>query len=203
MKKLLAVLLTLTMLVTLPAFGASADDKVNGSTTGVLPENFTTENVGGENLNVKVTQITHKYAVDITFSFDVLEIGGTITWNVNTMRYDVAGATLTDDTTRNIEVKNRSDLPVYAFATVGKENADDGITVTAEKDSATNKLTIAKATAGTGADGTPTKENLTINLTSGDWNAVAEYYAAKRLASDNQATEIFRIATVTVTISKD
>lgn len=83
-------------------------------------------------------------------------------------------------------------------------NDADGITVAAEKDSATNKLTIAKATAGVGgANGTSTVEELVINLTSANWNTVAEYYAAQRLASANQATDTFRIATVTVTITKD
>ena len=202
MKKLLAVLLTLTMLVTLPAFGASADT-VNGSTTGVLPDNFTTEEVGGENLNVKVTQVTHKYAVDMVFSLDELVIGGNITWNVDTMKYDVGGTTL-GHTARNVTVSNRSDLPVYAYATISNTDKADGITVTADKDSATNKLEIGKANPGNAAnDGTPNTGNLTINLTSADWNAVAEYYAAKRLASDNQATDTFTIATVTVTISKN
>lgn len=202
MKKLLAVLLTLTMLVTLSAFGASADN-VNGSTTGVLPGDFTTENVGGENLNVKVTQVTHKYAVDIVFSLSDLEIGGTITWNVKDLKYDVVGG-LTGVQKRHITVSNRSDLPVYAYATISNTDNADGITVTAEKDSATNKLTIAKATAGVGgANGTNTTGDLAINLTSDDWNAVAEYYAAKRLNSPDQATDTFRIATVTVTISKN
>ena len=130
---------------------------------------------------------------------DDLVIGGTITWNVNTMKYDVKGTTLADST-QSIEVKNRSDLPVYAFATVD-DVAGDGISIAAEQDSATNRLTIAKATAGTGADGTPTKENLTINLTSSDWGEVAKYYAQKRL--DNETIATFRIATVTVTITKD
>lgn len=136
-------------------------------------------------------------------TLDDLTIGGTITWNVNTMKYEVAGATLAN-TTRKVTVSNRSDLPVYAFATVTDQDAGDGITVAAEKDSATNKLTIEKATAGTAvANGTPTTGELTINVTSGDWNAVAEYYAAKRLNSPNQATDTFPVATVTVTISKD
>ena len=202
MKKLLAVLLTLTMLVTLPAFGASADT-VNGSTTGVLPENFTTEDVGGENLNVKVTQITHKYAVDIVFSLGDLVIGGNITWNVEKLKYEVDDYTL-ENTTRKVTVNNRSDLPVYAFAKVTDTVAGDGISVTAVNDSATNKLTIAKATAGAGVNnGKSTAGELVINLTSDNWNTVAEYYAAKRLASTNQATDTFTIATVTVTISKN
>lgn len=196
MKKLLAVLLTLTMLVTLPAFGASAEKEVGGD-DGALTFDPTT--TGGKDLNVQVSEITHKYAVDITFHLDDLVIGGTITWNVNTMKYDVKGTTLADST-QSIEVKNRSDLPVYAFATVD-DVAGDGISIAAEQDSATNRLTIAKATAGTGANGTPTKENLTINLTSTDWGEVAKYYAQKRL--DNETINTFKIATVTVTISKN
>lgn len=200
MKKLLAVLLTLTMLVTLPAFGASAEQEVGGA-NGVTTFEPTTPT--GEDLNVKVTEITHKYAVDLVYSLQDLVIDGAITWNVNTMKYEVGGNTL-GNTERKVKVYNRSDLPVYAYATITNTDDADGITVTAENDSATNKLTIAKATAGVGAsNGTSTVEELVINLNSTNWNAVAEYYAAKRLASANQATDTFRIATVTVTITKD
>lgn len=202
MKRILAIIISVAMIATMLAVSVSAES-VLGSNTGVLPDNFTTETTPGENLNVKVSDVTHKYAVDVVFSLDVLTIGGTITWNVDTMRYEVAGATLRD-TTRTVTVSNRSDLPVYAYATITNTNDADGITVTAEKDSATNKLTIAKATAGVGgANGTPTTGVLTINVTSVNWNEVAEYYAAKRLASADQATDTFTVATVTVTITKD
>lgn len=203
MKKIFAILLTVAMLTAALAVSVGAENVI-GSQTGVLPENFTTsETTPGENLNVKVSDVTHKYAVDVVFSLDDLTIGGTITWNAETMKYDVAGTTFTN-TTRKVKVSNRSDLPVYAFATVTDYDAGDGINVAAEKDSATNKLTIEKATAGTAvANGTPTTGELTINVTSSDWNAVAEYYAAKRLNSINQATDTFTVATVTVTISKD
>lgn len=202
MKRILAIIISVAMIATMLAVSVSAES-VLGSNTGVLPGNFTTETTPGENLNVKVSDVTHKYAVDVVFSLDDLTIGGTITWNVNTMKYEVAGTTL-ENTTRKVTVSNRSDLPVYAFATVTDQDADDGITVAAEKDSDTNKLTIGKANVGTAAaNGTPTTGVLTINVTSANWNAVAEYYAAQRLASANQATDTFRIATVTVTITKD
>lgn len=202
MKRILAIIISVAMIATMLAVSVSAES-VLGSNTGVLPDNFTTETTPGENLNVKVSDVTHKYAVDVVFSLDDLTIGGTITWNVNTMKYEVAGTTL-ENTTRKVTVSNRSDLPVYAFATVTDQDADDGITVAAEKDSDTNKLTIGKANVGTAAaNGTPTTGVLTINVTSANWNDVAEYYAAKRLASANQATDTFRIATVTVTITKD
>lgn len=205
MKKIFAILLTVAMLSTVLAVSVSAENVI-GSQNGVLPENFTTsETTPGENLNVKVSDVTHKYAVDVVFSLADLTIGGTITWNAETMKYDVAGTELGKTAvTRTVTVSNRSDLPVYAFATVADQDAGDGITFTAEKDSATNKLTIAKATAGTAvATGTPTKGYLTINVNSDNWNAVAEYYAAKRLSSADQATDTFTVATVTVTISKD
>lgn len=197
MKKILAILLTAAMLATMLCVSVSAAKEVGGD-DGVLTFDPTS---AGQDLNVKVTDITHKYAVDVTFGLDDLVIGGTITWNVNTMKYDVDGTTL-DDATRTITVSNRSDLPVYAYATVVDAVDDDGITVTADTYSAENKLTIDKATAGSGtADGTAKEADLTISITSADWNTAAEYYAAKKLADETQS--IFKIAGVTVTISKD
>lgn len=200
MKRILAIIISVAMIATMLAVSVSAEKEVGGD-NGILTFDPTTPT--GEDLNVKVTEITHKYAVDLVYSLQDLVIDGAITWNVNTMKYEVGGNTL-EDTTRKVKVYNRSDLPVYAYATITNTNDADGITVTAEKDSATNKLTIAKATAGAGAsNGTSTVEELVINLKSANWNAVAEYYAAQRLASANQATDTFRIATVTVTITKD
>lgn len=200
MKKILAVVLAVAMLATILAVSAGAEQEVGGA-NGVTTFEPTTPT--GEDLNVKVTEITHKYAVDLIYSLSDLTIDGAITWNVNTMKYEVGGNTL-EDTTRKVKVYNRSDLPVYAYATITNTNDADGIRVTAEKDSATNKLTIAKATAGAGgANGESTVGELVINLTSNNWNSVAEYYAAQRLASANQATDTFRIATVTVTVTKD
>lgn len=200
MKRILAIIISVAMIATMLAVSVSAEKEVGGD-NGVLTFEPTTP--PGEDLNVKVTDITHKYAVDLVYSLQDLVIDGNITWNVNTMKYEVANTTL-EDTTRTVTVSNRSDLPVYAFATVTDQDAGDGITVAADKNSDTNKLTIAKATAGAGgANGTSTVEELVINLKSDNWNAVAEYYAAQRLASANQATDTFRIATVTVTITKD
>ena len=200
MKKILAIILAVAMLTAMLAVSVSAEQEVGGA-DGVTTFEPTTPT--GEDLNVKVTEITHKYAVDLVYSLSDLTIDGNITWNVNTMKYEVGGNTL-EDTTRKVKVNNRSDLPVYAYATITNTNDADGITVAAVNNSAQNKLTVDKATAGTGGnDGTLTVGELVINLTSDNWNAVAEYYAAQRLASANQATDTFRIATITVTISKN
>lgn len=200
MKKILAIILAVAMLTAMLAVSVSAEQEVGGA-DGVTTFEPTTPT--GEDLNVKVTEITHKYAVDLVYSLSDLTIDGNITWNVNTMKYEVGGNTL-ENTTRKVKVNNRSDLPVYAYATISNTNDADGITVAAVNNSAQNKLTVDKATAGTGGnDGTLTVGELVINLTSDNWNAVAEYYAAQRLASANQATDTFRIATITVTISKN
>ena len=200
MKKILAIILAVAMLTAMLAVSVSAEQEVGGA-DGVTTFDPTTPT--GEDLNVKVTEITHKYAVDLIYSLSDLTIDGAITWNVNTMKYEVGGNTL-EDTTRKVKVNNRSDLPVYAYATITNTNDADGITVAAVNKDATTKLTVAKATAGTGTNnGKSTVGELVINLTSDNWNAVAEYYAAQRLASANQATDTFRIATVTVTVSKD
>lgn len=200
MKKILAIILAVAMLTAMLAVSVSAEQEIGGA-DGVTTFDPTTPT--GEDLNVKVTEITHKYAVDLIYSLSDLTIDGAITWNVNTMKYEVGGNTL-ENTERKVKVNNRSDLPVYAYATITNTNDADGITVAAVNNSAQNKLTVAKATAGSGSqNGTSTVEELVIKLTSDNWNAVAEYYAAARLASENQATDKFRIATVTVTISKD
>ncbi len=200
MKKILAIILAVAMLTAMLAVSVSAEQEVGGA-DGVTTFEPTTPT--GEDLNVKVTEITHKYAVGLVYSLSDLTIDGNITWNVNTMKYEVGGNTL-ENTTRKVKVNNRSDLPVYAYATITNTNDADGITVAAVNNSAQNKLTVDKATAGTGGnDGTLTVGELVINLTSDNWNAVAEYYAAQRLASANQATDTFRIATITVTISKN
>ena len=192
MKKILAIILAVAMLTAMLAVSVSAEQEVGGA-DGVTTFEPTTPT--GEDLNVRVTKITHKYAVDLVYSLSDLTIDGNITWNVNTMKYEVGGNTL-EDTTRRV--------PVYAYATISNTNDADGITVAAVNKDAATKLTVAKATAGTGGnDGTLTVGELVINLTSDNWNAVAEYYAAQRLASANQATDTFRIATVTVTISKN
>lgn len=202
MKKFFAIFLTVAMLATVLAVSVSAvmHEGVVGYPDGTPTFDPTT--TPGADLNVKVSDVTHKYAVDVQFNIADLTIGGTITWNVETMKYDVKKTDLVD-TTRTVMVYNRSDLPVYAFATVTDENAIDGITVAAATYSETNKLTIAKATAGTAAaNGKHGIGELTINVTSGDWNAVAEYYAAKKLNSA-EPTDTFKIATVTVTITQD
>lgn len=199
MKKILAIILSVAMIATMLAVSVSAADKqvVVGDNGGVTDFDPTT--TGGQDINVKVTDITHKYAVDVTFNLSDLTIGS-ITWNVNDMKYDVADSTL-KKTEQKIEVSNRSDLSVYAYATVADANTDDGIAVTTDKDSTTNRLTVEKAAVGSGnTNGTATTGSITVTIDSADWNAATAYYVGK-MAENN--TKTFVVATVTVTISKN
>ena len=80
MKKFFAILLTVAMLATVLAVSVSAVmyEGVVGGNDGV-PTTFDPTTTPGENLNVKVSDVTHKYAVDVVFSLDELTIVGTIT----------------------------------------------------------------------------------------------------------------------------
>lgn len=199
MKKFLSLMLAGLMSASLFVVGAAADTVV-GAGGGV--GTFDDTNSSGNDINVKVEDVTHKYAVDITFTFTDLELGN-LEWDVDNMRYNTANGDALANTTRTITVSNRSDLPVYAFATVADKDNNDGLTVAADTYSDTNRLTVAKAKASTSigsGTGTATTEELKVSLNSNDWNAVASYYGAKQLA-DN--TKVFAVATVTVTISKN
>lgn len=199
MKKFLSLMLAGLMSSSLFVVGAAAETVV-GKDGGV--GTFGDTNSSGNDINVKVEDVTHKYAVDITFTFTDLELGN-LEWDVDNMRYNTANGDALANTTRTITVSNRSDLPVYAFATVEDKDENDGLIVAADTYSDTSRLTVAKATASTSigsGTGTATKEELKVSLNSSDWTAVASYYGAKQLA-DN--TKVFAVATVTVTISKN
>ncbi len=203
MKKFISLMLAGLLSASLFAFGVSAEKEIGGA-DGV--GDFTHEGTGS-NINVKVEDVTHMYAVDITFSFGDLTLGNLV-WNVNTMRYDFADGADLDDTSRSITVSNRSDLPVQAYATVATTgNGIDkapGLTVamTGAGNAEDNKMTVAKATAGTTAKGTATEGTLTVSLTSEDWNAVGLYYTNKQLQANSDTAQTFKVATVTVYISK-
>ena len=197
MKKIFAIIIAVTMLTAALAVSVGAAKDVGGE-NGVLTFEPTT--TPGQDLNVQVSEVTHKYAVDVEFAFDTLVIGGSIEWNVNTMKYEATGATLAD-AQRTITVDNRSDLPVYAYATVTDADANDFITVTADKDSAANKLTIAKATAGKAAgNGKKATGTITINIKGETWENAIAYYGEKKAAG---GVDTFKVATVTVTISNN
>ena len=208
MKKFLSLMLAGLMSAFLFVVGAAADtlkEGVVGPNHGVLENEFNTPVSNGDNnINVKVEKVTHKYAVDLKFSFGDLTIGN-LEWNVDTMRYDTVKGEELKNTTREITVSNRSDLPIQAYATVSPaaDKAPDlTIGMTGEGDSETNKLTVIAANKGQGeANGTPNTGKLTVKLESNAWDSVAQYYINKQFATPDSA-QTYTVATVTVIISK-
>lgn len=209
MKKFLSLMLAGLMSVSLFAVGAAADtlkEGVVGPNHGVKENEFNTpvQDDDNNNINVKVEKVTHKYAVDLKFSFGELTIGN-LEWNVDTMRYDTVKGEELKNTTREITVSNRSDLPIQAYATVSPtaDKAPDlTIGMTGEGNSETNKLTVSAANKGQGeVNGTPTTGKLTVKLESTAWDSVAQYYINKQFTTPDSA-QTYTVATVTVTISK-
>lgn len=209
MKRFLSLMLAGLMSASLFVVGAAAEgtfiEGVVGPNHGVKENEFNDPvSNGGNNINVKVEKVTHKYAVDLMFSFGDLTIGH-LEWNVDTMRYDTVKGEELKNTTREITVSNRSDLPIQAYATVSptaNKAPDLTIGMTGEGDSETNKLTVSKAVNGQGdANGEPTTGKLTVKLESNAWDSVAQYYINKQFATPDSA-QTYTVATVTVIISK-
>lgn len=208
MKKFLSLMLAGLMSASLFVVGAAADtlkDGVVGPNHGVKENEFNAPvSNGGNNINVKVEKVTHKYAVDLKFSFGDLTIGN-LEWNVDTMRYDTVKGEELKNTTREITVSNRSDLPIQAYATVSPaaDKAPDlTIGMTGSGDSEANKLTVSAANKGQGeANGEPSTGTLTVKLESTAWDSVAQHYIAMQFETPDSA-QTYTVATVTVIISK-
>lgn len=213
MKKFLSLMLAGLMSASLFVVGAAAETTkpgVVGGNNGVIADDFTSVENKDNNINVKVETVTHKYAVDLVFSFDDFTLGG-LEWNVQTMRYDFVDGNTNKNTTRTIKVNNRSDKPVYAYAKVSSDDAgidkapDLSIAMSGENGiSEAKKLEVLKATAGSGSDnGTASYGILTVSISSANWANVANYYGQKVAEIENPSMVIFKVATVTVYISKD
>ena len=130
--------------------------------------------------------VEHRYAVDVTFPTMTFDVGG-LTWNVQTLQYDIDGTAMTDQTL-DITVTNYSDLPVAA--TVSADATSAGISLAMTKQS----VTVSKVTAG--ADAQPVEETLTAALTSGDWTA-----SVNALVAAGKSGNI-AVGTITVAIDK-
>ncbi len=194
MKKVLSTMLATLMVVAMFTMGAGAKSVLDADHAGLTADEFTVTTAPAQEITVTVTEVTHKYSVDLVFNNIDLEVGGAV-WNTQNMKYDFDGS---GDTTSKVKIANRSDLSVFAYATVEKVNTDDGITVTSAKDSTTNYIEIAKAIPGVGAsNGTATEDAIDISVTSADWATTVNYYAKKGLDTPHV------IANVTVVLAKN
>lgn len=200
MKKFLSVLCAAAMLFILLCVNIAADTTkhVVGShggnqiTDGVadIPSSASTTGVTGDVI-LNLGAVNHRYAVDVTFPVMTFDVGG-LTWNVNTLTYDMNGTAMSDKTL-TITVTNYSDLPVVATGAVGPLTGDAtaasiSLAMTPEK----TEAEIAKVTPRGGAQ----TATLEATLTSADWTD-----SVNKLVASGKTGSI-TIGTITVTIAK-
>ena len=190
-------MLAAMLLVSVFALNAAAVNVVgtHGQSGGVndgvadIPEGASTS--GDVVLNLGT--VNHRYAVDVTFPTMTFEVGG-LTWNVNTMKYESGGTTMSDQTL-TITITNYSDLPVNAEGTVGSI-AEAATSAGISLAMTTASATVAQATAGSAdTNGTAATATLEASLTSGNWtNSIDALFAA--------GAQSITVGTITVAISK-
>ena len=189
-------MLAATLLVSVFALNAAAGvvgnyGGGNGVNDGVadIPEGASTSG----NVVLDLGTVNHRYAVDVTFPTMTFEVGG-LTWNVNTMKYESGGTTMSDQTL-TITITNYSDLPVNAEGTVGSI-AEAATSAGISLAMTTASATVAQATAGSAdTNGTAATATLEASLTSGNWtNSIDALFAA--------GAQSITVGTITVAISK-
>ena len=179
MKKILSLALALAMLCCMATTASAA--RIVGGSEGVTT--FTPADGGTHVVQIDVTtnSVVHKYAVDVEYTASAVAIGGdTLTWNVNTFTYDVTpgvGGDKTDPITKEITVKNYSDMPVNVATTAIKNFDAAPFTL----DVTNGNIQVAKATAASGGTpGSATPKTITVKLTPNTtWGAVAAYLAGQ------------------------
>ena len=195
MKKLLSLALAVLMLCTLFTVNTFAENVVIGGTGGVTVEDFTaTDRDVTGTVSVKVTTVTHKYSVDITYSNMDYTLPS-LTWDPSALKY-VAGAGDFDDKV-TITLTNYSDLPVYATASF--KYADDydeeqGFGFAFE--GTHTNVKIDAATIEQASDPKTFTGGLTDCSDPDDISKAVNYYKGK-------GVDTITIGTYTVTISQD
>ena len=198
MKKFLSVLFAAAMLFILLCVNIAADTTEpvvgNHGGSGTVADGAT-DIPGGSSASGDVTlnlgTVNHRYAVDVTFPVMTFDVGG-LTWNVNTLTYDMNGTAMSDKTL-TITVTNYSDLPVVATGAVGSLDGDAtsagiSLTMTPEKTTAN----VSAVTPG----GTEQTATLEASLTSANWTD-----SVNKLVASGK-TDSITIGTITVTIAK-
>lgn len=226
MKKLFALVLAVAMICAISVSAAKTenlvghgkgDDTTNtGSYTDGLAEDKAFPESASKGYDVDITAsvgtIEHRYAVDIEYDELTFNINGsTLVWNVNTLQYDYIGSN-NDDSNKeyNVTVINYSDLPVDLTVKVEDKNTADSADI-ALSEGVNNTFdarlqdaigsTISTENGSTVINiNEDAKKSFQINITSNDWEEVANYYT-KHFANNPGATEAI-MGTMTITVAK-
>lgn len=146
------------------------------------------------NIQVSVTDVASRYAVDVTFP-DLSISFGEMTWDVNTLSYDMTGEMPSG--IFKIDVANHSDKPVLIWGDVEKTDPMDGIAMSSSVtfDSRQRIPEVKPQAAG------PQVFSLEITVEPvTDWKSVISYLLENQMAGNAGST--YLIGTVSVFVSK-
>ena len=146
------------------------------------------------NIQVSVTDVASRYAVDVTFP-DLSISFGEMTWDVNTLSYDMTGEMPSG--IFKIDVANHSDKPVLIWGDVEKTDPMDGIAMSSSVtfDSRQRIPEVKPQAAG------PQVFSLEITVEPvTDWESVVSYLLENQMAGNAGST--YLIGTVSVFVSK-
>lgn len=145
-------------------------------------------------VNITLGEVSHRYAVDITFSS--MEIAASaLVWDVNNLKYvSVSGGDEVTDKTYDITVTNYSDLAVKMTGSTTVEAFASNAGISIDMD-ASNATVIDAVTPVPGGAGVAVQATLNVNVTSSDWNTSI----ATIMNGGNSGT--IKIGTVTVSLA--
>lgn len=146
------------------------------------------------NIQVSVTDVASRYAVDVTFP-DLSISFGEMTWDVNTLSYDMTGEVPSG--IFKIDVANHSDKPVLVWGNVEKTDPMDGISMLSSVtfDSRQRIPEVKPQAAG------PQVFSLEITVKPvTDWESVVSYLLENQM--EGNAGSTYLIGTVSVFVSK-
>lgn len=197
MKKFILILILILLLTPtnlnagqlVPVVGTHGED--GGVSDGVT--SFTPQGANG-NLKVRVQEVIHIYAIDITFSIDSLVFPDLI-WNPNQLDYVFLEDYDPNDMFHSITVTNYSDMPIKASLIANEADGNDGISLSFDK---TNATIAAVNTDGTASSGV--EENFTLSITSDNWPNTISYYTVG--AGSVTGLQNIKVGEITVSISK-
>lgn len=201
MKRILWVLLTVLMLAGLCCMSIAAAD-ITKHVVGTHGQSGTVADGAEEvpagastsgDVVLTVGKINSRYAVDVTFPENMTIAAGDVTWNVNTLQYELDSDALEGQTFK-IVITNYSDQPVVATpsAAVTENGTTAGISLTVPDAS----TTLMAVTDENNPSGEAVTGEITAALSSGDWTA--SVYGLIAAGNTGDVT----VGTVTITIAK-
>lgn len=194
MKKITAILIAVCL------FSVSVSVRAERIVGGENPDladgalDIPAEAGASSNIQVSVTDVASRYAVDVTFP-DLSISFGEMTWDVNTLSYDMTGEMPSG--IFKIDVANHSDKPVLIWGDVEKTDPMDGIAMSSSVtfDSRQRIPEVKPQAAG------PQVFSLEITVEPvTDWKSVISYLLENQMAGNAGST--YLIGTVSVFVSK-